>query len=133
MLCHWQKEFDGVYGAESKLADRFRRAEFRAAQLEHWSQFRALLGDQRFALYLGNAEPGYVQLAQALGQTSHPSETAALDLWFIRRHYEIARVRAANRNEGDKLRTDAIEQAATLLGRNDLRSYRDTENASWLN
>ena len=133
MLCHWQREFDGVHGAENKFDVRFRQAEFKAARLEHWSQFRALLGDHRFATYLGNAEPDFAQLVHALHQTDHTGETAALDLWFIRQRYEVARMRIARSDQRGRLRDATVEQATALLGGKDFLAYRETENAAWLN
>lgn len=133
VLCHWQREFDGTYGAEIKFSDRFKQAEFKAAQLDHWDRFRQLLGDQRFATYLSNADSTFDQTSRALSQIEHRNPTETLEVWFIRQKYEIARVHTSGRNGRETIMTDVIEKMNALLGPKTFSAYRGTEGAEWLN
>lgn len=133
VLCRWQREFDGMYGAENKFADRFKQAEFKAAQLDHWDKFRQLLGDLRFATYLSKADPIFDQTSRVLSQIEHQTPTEMLEVWFIRQKYEIAQIHTSGRKGRETIMTDVIDKMTALLGTETLSAYRETEAAKWLN
>ncbi len=131
-ICEWQQEFDEVQGPPEGYANRSQRAWRNQALLDHWTRIRELLGDQRFEEYLSRVSPGFAKVDQAVRHLDGTGSKTALDLWWLRRKYEIALIRASGdwaeiRKIDDGLR----EGVAALLGPARYQAYVQFDEAIW--
>lgn len=131
-LCEWQREYDGVHGLPGKSVERHRSAWRKETLLDHWARIRPLLGDQRFAVYLSGASPGFARMNQVVGQLESISPSMTLDLWWLRQKHEIARIRASSdKGEIERLDGQLNANISSLLGETRLAAYYQIEDPAW--
>lgn len=132
MLFTWQREFDAVHGVttpgvHSPSADHLEDT------LEQWGMIRDLLGDGRFAVYLGRADPEFESMQQ-LAPSLPLSLKEGVDLWWLRKKYDLAkwRQRARNTKSMQDLAEGYQGQVEQLLGAARYDAYVGLEAGRWL-
>lgn len=133
MLFTWQREFDAVHGS-NPLGSRPRSADHLEDYLEQWGLVRDLLGDERFAVYLGRADPEFEAMQLQLKPPVSLSRKEALDLWWLRKKFDLAKWR--QRTTTTKFMQDLAEgyqsQVEELLGAARYDAYIGLETGRWL-
>jgi hypothetical protein len=131
-LFEWQREFTGIHGTTppgSGNQPAWRRKE----QLDQWQRIRELLGDERFLVYLSRASARFGHMQQALVRSGEPGAGAALDMWWLRQSYELAR---SNRSPVVKreaeLKAETRAKALTILEAERLAHYMADQDGGWL-
>ncbi len=131
-LCEWQREFDEVQGPPDTLTNRSRHAWRNQALLDHWTRIRELLGDPRFAEYLSRVSSSFAKVNQAVSQLDGANPTIALDLWWLRKRYEIALIRATgDRDEIERIDEGLREKTVALLGPARYAACQEFDEAIW--
>ena len=131
-ICEWQREYDEVQGPPGKLVNRSQHTWRNQALLDHWTRIRELLGDQRFAVYLSRVSPSFAQVNQAVGQLDGAGPATALDLWWLRKKYEITLMRVnGDSEETQNAIVDFREKVAALLGPVRYEAYEQFDDSIW--
>lgn len=126
----WRREFDG------KQVPALPEAKLTSVQqeerLDQWHRQRFLLGDERFALYLGREHAAFERMRTALARAGVPDATAALELWWLREKEGYARNQEPRLAIRDGLTTAIRGKAAKLIGETRLAEYSQDPDARWL-
>jgi len=132
MLFTWQRDFDGLHGTGT-LAARPHSADLLEDYLEQWGLIRDLLGDERFTVYLGRADPEFAAMQQ-LDPSLALSQKEALDLWWLRKKYDLAkwRQRLTTTRSMQDLAEGYQGQVEELLGAARYETYIGLEAGRWL-
>lgn len=124
-IYEWQRDYDAASGAGVW------RAQHLDALLDFRVRLRSLLGDERFAVHLASADPGFAKMHDALGEEVAP--TLALDAWWIRqRFYAAQRAGAGPGRSPRELTQQAAAELKKLLGETLQARYLETDDARWL-
>jgi hypothetical protein len=130
-LFEWQREFTGTHGAAAPAVAK-QPVWQREEQLGQWHRIRELLGDGRFAIYLGRASPVFDRMQQALERAGGASPTVALDLWWLRQRDGWARDQEFLGNRRNELTAQMKTKAVALLGEGPASKYIQDEDGRWL-
>ncbi len=131
-LCEWQREFDEVQGPPGTFANRSMHAWRNQALLDHWTRIRELLGADRFAIYLSRVSPSFAKVNQTICQLEGTSPTMALDLWWLRKKYDITMIRVNGGSEEiRRLNDDFREKVAALLGPKRYEAFQQWDDSIW--
>jgi hypothetical protein len=132
-LFAWRQDYDGRHGAPLGSTTGLSGWQ-REAQLDQCARIRYLLGDERFAIYLGRVNPAFDRMRMTLVRLGEANSTAMLDLWWLRQREAVA----IDRRAGLKVqeRTELVAQlrgrAAGLLGEVRLAAYLEDDDGRWL-
>jgi hypothetical protein len=129
-LFEWQRDYEGRHRG-LPIGGASLSAWQRQEQLDEWQRTRDLLGDERFAVYLGRASPAFERMQQALARSGETTNKAALDMWWLRQGYEKARTEPGVRRQ-DVLKAETRARALALLDEQRLAGYMKDQDGSWL-
>lgn len=135
-LNEWQRDYDAVYGRDAARGtwsgaenNRWRQE----ARLEQLGRVRDLLGDERCGAYLEAMNPAFHRMGERLGEAGASGPTTALNVWWIRQKYQLARAGENRRTELDALATAERDELTTLLGPETFARYTaDADERRWL-
>ena len=134
MLFLWHREFDLAHEHGGLQPSRSRSPGWREARLDHLAKIQELIGPERFAVYLGRAEPGFEEMRKALARIDADENAAALEVWWIRQRLELAHARQPLLTSNNVQEADAQAQAKVLavLGEERFKRYAEEDHALWL-
>lgn len=130
----WHREFDLAHERDGIAPGRSRDPAWREARLDHLAKVQELIGVDRFAIYLGRAEPGFEEMKKALSGIEAGGNASAVEVWWIRQRLELARARQPLLTANNVREADAQAQArvAAVLGEECFRRYAEGDHALWL-
>jgi hypothetical protein len=128
-LVSLQRSFDAM----SRIRGGSRRSSIVSptAGQELLDQYRIILGDERFAVFLWRAHDSFRKMHEAF---AHDRSTlrATLVAWDLRASY-TARIREASyESERERLRAEACKELERVVGSTALTAYAKTEDGRWL-
>lgn len=128
----WRREFEGRRigsSAPGAVLSAWQQREI----LDEWRRIRDLLGDERFATYLAQAQASFGRMREALARSGEPRPTPTLDLWWLRQGYDLMRSdRDPGVRNGNELKAEVRAKALALLGEEPLERYLAEEDGRWL-
>ncbi len=135
-LNEWQRDFDAIYGRNiapgmwnQSENNRWRQE----ARLEFLGRVRELLGDARCEIYLDAMSPAFRRMRDRLDAANAGNAQTALDAWWIREKYRMARADEHRWEKLDELATAERSELTTLLGEDAFARYaKDEEETRWL-
>lgn len=130
-LFEWQREFEQRRRGYTALVSTV-PAALREEQLDEWQRTRDLLGDERFAIYLGRAHAAFIHMQAALGKTGPVESKVALDLWWLRQKEGAARDAIPQVAKRDEATARMRLRAQELLGEARLTEYSQDPDARWI-
>lgn len=131
-LFQLERDFQLAHGSDPE-ALRIRRLEWREGRLDHLAAVREVLGDDRFAVYLGNLEPDFGGMQRALAELGDRQVTRVVELWLLKERLHITRTRKRLGGlEWEGALADARQRVGELLGESRLALYLRREEARWL-
>lgn len=132
-LFEWRRDYDGRRGPALSAVSGL-SAWQREMLLDQCRRLRDLLGDARFAVYLGRVSPDFDRMRTTLDGLGETNATAQLELWWLRRR-EVPAL-AARHGLTAQDRTDRMaqlrERAAGILGEPRLKAYLEEDDGRWL-
>jgi hypothetical protein len=132
-LFGWRRDYDGRHGVPLGTTTGLSGWQ-REAQLDQCGRIRYLLGDERFAIYLGRVNPGFDRMRATLVRLGEANSTAMLDLWWLRQREAVAIDRRIGLKvqERNELVAQLRGRAASLLGEVRLAAYLEDDDGRWL-
>ncbi|HWA24276.1 MAG TPA: hypothetical protein VG734_01280 [Lacunisphaera sp.] len=131
-LFQLERDFRAAYQPDDLPPRRTSDAHQREARLDHLTAIRDTLGDDRFATYLGRADPEFAEMRPALARAGAEEPGLALELWRIRQKHLINRAGAPSGPKLRELEFAAQAAAMALLGEERFRRYAQDENSRWM-
>lgn len=131
-LCLWQRDFDGQHRDDPRFPTGLQRVRRIEDDLDYSSRLRALLGDDRFVVYLVRADPDFERLYQSVAQLENANATMALDLWWLKQRHAIHQGKIPGFKARGNQRAQFNEEAEAILGTVRFSVYRQDEAARWL-
>jgi len=134
-LYRWKQDFVGeklMLSSQSHFRGGELSAHLLEAQLDYWRQIRELLGDDRFAVFLKAADPGFERMAGELDRIGGVHAAQVLDLWEIRKKDEVENSLIPSGSSRYGRAIKLYESAAAILGAEALAIYEQSGDAKWL-
>jgi hypothetical protein len=125
-----QRSFDYTYSRtrQSTSSVRGRWDRIRAVD-ELRAEFRTVLGDEGYLVYLLKVDPRFVAMYHSMGGTAHDARTM-LQAWELRSRYQMNL--RGNREQLETVASSVREELRRLVGVAAFESYAGSEDAKWM-